>query len=85
MHNKKIKFNRTKVIGTITLIISITMAILGPAIGMMEKISPLIVVILVFCGCVGTGISAFVIVMPDTKNNEISKEILNHFDATHKN
>lgn len=81
MHKQKRKTNRARVIGIILLIVSlvsIVMALFGP------KFSPLTLLLLMWFGFIGVFISIFIINVPDTRNNEISKEILNHFDATHK-
>lgn len=84
MHKKR-KLNRAKIIGIAVLIISLIMS-LGSAILLnFNKISPPMMILLSGFGLIGVFLSTFVIVTPDTKNNEISKEILNHFDATHKN
>ena len=85
MHKKKRKFNRAKVIGIIALIISLVMVFGSVLLLELEKISPPIMITLFVFGIIGVFLSTFVIVMPDTKNNQISREILNHFDLTHKN
>lgn len=84
MHKQKRKFNRIKIIGIIVLIISLLMSFVSGILLNLDKITPPIMIILIFFGIIGVFISTFIIVMPCTKNNEISKEILNYFEATHK-
>lgn len=82
MRKQKRKFNRVRVIAIIALIISLFMALGSVVIVKLQIVSPLLACIMLFIGLVGTPISTYVIVVPDTKNNDISKAILNHFDAT---
>ena len=82
MRKQKRKFNRVKVIGIIALMFSLLMAF-GSMVAMKLEILPWQAgCIMLYIGLVGTPISTFAIFKPDTKNNEISKEILNHFDVT---
>ena len=82
MRKKKRKFNRVRVIGIIVLMFSLLMAF-GSMVAMKLEILPWWAgCIMLYIGLVGTPISAHAIFTPNTKNNETSKEILNHFDAT---
>ena len=85
MHNKERKFKRGKITGIIALMFSLLMAVGSMVLMKLEILPWWAGCLMLFIGLIGTPISTHEIFTPDTKNNKTSKEILNHFDATHKN
>ena len=80
MHKRK-KVNWAKKIAIVVLIISLVVlagSVILLNLGKISLPSPIIVLLLFGC-IIGFFLSTFVIIMPDTKNNEVSKQILKFF------